>query len=85
MLLHQIKFKSRHTIDYKKVKMILLDTNHTGTQEVEFIQFLIEKNSVFVLTSDRNERNFRDNNPAFLPFNPKYIYCVFSEVAKTSK
>ena len=36
-------FQKDEDIDYKKVKMILLDTNHTGTQEVEFMQFLIEK------------------------------------------
>jgi hypothetical protein len=36
-------FRKDESIEWDKVKMIVIDTNHTGEQEVEFMKFLIEK------------------------------------------
>lgn len=39
-----VNFMEDSTIDWKNINMILIDTDHTGVQETEFMQFLIEKN-----------------------------------------
>ena len=36
-------FRTDESIEWDKVKMIVIDTAHTGDQETEFMQFLIEK------------------------------------------
>jgi len=36
-------FREDESIEWDKVKMIVIDTNHTGDQEVEFMKFLIAK------------------------------------------
>ena len=36
-------FRTDESIEWDKVKMIVVDTDHTGEQEVEFMKFLIEK------------------------------------------
>lgn len=36
-------FRKDDSIEWEKVKMIIIDTDHTGSQETEFIEFLIEK------------------------------------------
>jgi hypothetical protein len=38
-----IQFKEDDSIEWNKVKMIIIDTDHTGSQETEFVKFLIEK------------------------------------------
>ena len=44
-------------IDYDKVKIIVIDTDHTGAQETEFIQFLIEKDWCGILFLDDIHQN----------------------------
>ena len=46
-------FRKDNTINWDDVKMILIDTDHTGKQETEFIEFLIEKDwSGFLILDD---------------------------------
>ena len=36
-------FRKDESIEWDKVKMIVIDTDHTGVQEIEFMKFFIEK------------------------------------------
>ena len=45
-------FRDDDTINYDDVKMIIIDTEHTGTQEIEFMNFLIEKDWSGILLLD---------------------------------
>ena len=36
-------FREDESIEWEKVKMIVVDTDHTGEQEIEFMKFLISK------------------------------------------
>jgi len=38
-----MNFMEDDSIEWDKVKMIIIDTDHTGSQETEFMKFLIEK------------------------------------------
>ena len=38
-----MNFMEDDSIEWNKVKMIIIDTDHTGSQETEFVKFLIEK------------------------------------------
>ena len=45
-------FQKDDSIDWKDVRMILIDTDHTGEQETGFINFLIEKDWCGILLLD---------------------------------
>ncbi len=47
-----MNFMEDDSIEWGKVKMIIIDTDHTGTQETEFINFLIEKDWSGILLLD---------------------------------
>ena len=47
-----MNFMEDDSIEWNKVKMIILDTDHTGTQETEFINFFIEKDWCGILLLD---------------------------------
>ena len=50
-------FRDDDTIDFDKVKMIIIDTAHTGEQETEFMKFLIEKDWSGILLLDDIHQN----------------------------
>jgi|TARA_B100001250_G_scaffold44203_1_gene34759 hypothetical protein len=50
-------FQKDETINWKEVKMILIDTDHTGEQETGFINFLIEKDWCGILLLDDIHQN----------------------------
>ena len=47
-----MNFMGDDSIEWNKVKMIILDTDHTGTQETEFVNFFIEKDWSGILLLD---------------------------------
>lgn len=47
-----VDFMSDNSILWEDIKMILIDTDHTGVQETEFMQFLIEKDWSGILLLD---------------------------------
>ena len=47
-----MNFMEDDSIEWNKVKMIIIDTDHTGTQETEFMKFLIEKDWSGILLLD---------------------------------
>ena len=50
-------FRQDDTLNFDEVEMIIIDTNHTGAQEREFMKFLSEKKWVCTLLLDDIHKN----------------------------